>query len=42
MSHKMLWSGLAVSVVLAHWIPQAYYVGAIFMGIGLILLWLDK
>lgn len=39
---KLLWTGVVIMAALENRVPHADIVGAIFMVIGLVLLWLDK
>jgi len=42
MGIKMLWTGLTIIMALHDRVPHSDVVGAIFMVIGLVLLYLDK
>ena len=42
MGIKLLWTGLTILLVLTHYVSHADVVGGIFMGIGLVLMWLDR
>lgn len=39
---KLLWTGVTIIMALNGYIRHADIVGGILMGIGLVLLWLDK
>lgn len=39
---KLLWTGVTIIAALESKVPHSGTVGAIFMVIGLVLLWLDK
>lgn len=42
MGVKMLWTGLTIIEALSNYVPHSDIVGGIFMGIGLVLMWMDK
>ncbi len=39
---KLLWTGIVFVLIAGKYLPHSDIAGAVLMGVGLVLLWLDK